>query len=144
MGSTWRISAVSWHIRFALWKAHPGYYIETGLERTQLGGITAIKAGEDGGLDQKDSNGEGEGCISQQDLTRGFRMWDVPNILLTFLSLPPTLCLLKSHEISLVLTTHNSATDSQTVSLAPTSHNLQVQISIWELPTDSNLTLNIT
>lgn len=42
-------------------------------QRTQSGGITAIKVREDGGLDQGDSN-EGDECISQQDLTLGFRM----------------------------------------------------------------------
>lgn len=74
-------------------------------------------------------------------------MWIVPNILLILYSLLFSICLLKSHEISLVLTTRHSVIDSQTIIFS--SHlalKLQVQISTapGELPTGSNLTLNIT
>lgn len=66
-------------IIFALWKAHSGYYIETGLERgksrrIKSGEIVAIKVREDSGLDQVDSSGGGDKCINQQDLMFRLRM----------------------------------------------------------------------
>ena len=100
--------------------------VEIGLERSKSGKEPSWKELQPlcwkyGGLDQEDSSGEGGKYMNQQDLMFGFRRWEVSNNLLIFPSLLPSTCLLRIHETSLVLTTHHSVIDYQTLSLAPTS-----------------------
>lgn len=71
---------------------------------------------------------------------KGKRFYCLPSLL-------PSICLLKIHEMSLVLPTHHSIPNSQTLSLAPTSpvtFRSKITTVTVELHMDSNLTLHRT
>lgn len=118
--------------------------VEIGLERSKSGKEPSRKELQPlcwkyGGLDQEDSSGGGGKYMNQQDLMFGFRRWEVSNNLLIFPSLLPSTCLLRIHEMCLVLTTHHSVIDYQTLSLAPTSpmtFRSKISTVAGEHPTD--------